>query len=86
MLVAHETRLGDLTKSLVGLQADLELLPKRSEVRDIIELIKAKRGWTTPAELAFANGIAKSLQAQVQQLNALITSFADAAHQVEVKM
>lgn len=85
MLVAHDNKLADLTKRLAAVDADLSRFSeRRAEVKDIIELIKLKKGWTTPAELAFANTIVKSLQTQIQQLDATVSSFADAARQVEV--
>jgi hypothetical protein len=87
MLVAHDNKLSDLTKRLIAVEADLSRLSeRRAEVKDIIELIKAKKGWTTPAELAFANTIVGSLHAQVQQLDTMVSSFKTAARQVEIQM
>ena len=87
MLVAHDNKLADLSKRLVSVETELSRLSeRRAEVKNIIELIKVKKGWTTPAELSFATTIVKSLQAQIQQLDTLVSSFSAAAKEVEVKM
>jgi hypothetical protein len=85
MPVSHDLQLSGLTTQLTDLQSDLLQFGKRSELQKIIDLIRVKKGWTTPAELAFASTIVKSIQLQVQQLGAMLTSFEAAAHQVQVQ-
>ncbi len=83
MPTSHEAQLTNLRKQLTGLQSDIGKFAKRKEIQNIIDLIKIKRGWTTPAEFAFATTIVSALQAQITQLNTIVSSFEAAARQVK---
>jgi hypothetical protein len=84
MIVAHDTKLVELTKRLTELETEMRQFSKKTELHDVIEMIKIKKGWTTPAEMAFATAIVKNMHTQMQQLNTLLASFSSAARQVQV--
>lgn len=76
----------DLIKQLRALQAAKKALSARDDIDRIIEMIKLKRGWTTPAEFAFAKGIAKSLTGRISAMTTELGEFKNAAAKVEAMM
>jgi hypothetical protein len=76
----------DLIKQMRALQAAKKALSARDDIDRIIEMIKLKRGWTTPAEFAFAKGIAKSLTSRISGMTTELGEFKNAAAKVEAMM
>jgi hypothetical protein len=58
----------EIIKKLSAYQKAINALAKNGDLEKLMELIKVKKGWTTPAEFAFASHIADSLAARVSQL------------------
>jgi len=74
--------LQDLIKQLKSTQSALKGLSKKTELDKIIELIRVKKGWTTPAEFEFALNTAVSLNKRINQLSEELASFRSAASKV----
>ena len=70
MANAHQVR---LEKKVTDVSKALAHLSSGDDLRKLILLIR-KPGWTTPAEFAFAFGIADAMLAQVQVLGDLRTA------------
>jgi hypothetical protein len=82
----YDNHLQELEKELVAANTSLRSLSKRNEIEKIIELIKVKKGWTTPAELAFAREITTSFHSRLEQISKELSAFEAAAKQVRVEV
>ena len=69
-------RLDDVEKSLESLTSGAQV----QEMRRIIQ----RKGWTTPAELAFAETVLEHASGQIHQIDRLLNSLVSAAQKVEL--
>jgi len=81
--ISHAQDLKSLSTKLTSIDSGLQLLGKSPDIKKIIEMIRIRNGWTTPAEFAFANAIADSLNEQLKSLQNTIQNFAKAADLVK---
>lgn len=76
--MATKVQLDKLDKKITALSDALAKLGRGTTLQDLLKIIR-KPGWTTPAELAFANTIVDALTAQVGALDKLATSLTKSA-------
>ena len=83
MAQVHQDHIEKLGKHLDALSGTLAKLGETGDLKRLIPIIK-RPGWTTPAEIAFALGIAESLHAQVNAVAQLKSVLVNAAEKVEL--
>jgi hypothetical protein len=77
--VNHAAELKALTLKLTAIDKNLQILGRDQEIKKIIEMIKIRKGWTTPAEFAFANSIANVVAEQIRTMQNLLQGFSKGA-------
>ena len=83
MAIEHRDQIEKLGKHIDALNGTLARLGETEDLKRLIPRIK-RPGWTTPAEIAFALGIAESLQAQVNAVAQLKDVLVKAGDLVEL--
>lgn len=78
----HETELANLERNLERLSDTYAKLGNGQDIRDLIEFIRHKPGWTTPAELTFANGIATAMTFHLNAVSTLKNEFVQGCREV----
>lgn len=76
--MATKAQLDKLDKKITDLSNALATLGRGTTLQELLKIIR-KPGWTTPAELAFANTIVDALAVQVGALERLTTNLAKSA-------
>jgi len=76
--MATKVQLDKLDKKITALSDALAKLGRGTTLQDLLKIIR-KPGWTTPAELAFANTIVDALAVQVGALDKLTANLARSA-------
>ena len=71
----HAADLKALSAKLETVDKSIESLGKSRELKRIIEMIKIRKGWTTPAEFKFAHSIADALSEQLKSVQRLLQNF-----------
>lgn len=75
----HQAELDALAKQLRSTQLLLEKIAKKNELSKMIELIRARKGWTTIAEMAFAKSSVEGIRRQLKNLDASVAELVEAA-------
>lgn len=81
----HDEQLEILIKKVSILNSEMVQLGKMPELGNLIEIMKYRKGWTTIAELAFAETIVDAMQDQVSALRNLNTKLLVASERVELR-
>lgn len=76
--MATKVQLDKLDKKITALSDALAKLGRGTTLQDLLKIIR-KPGWTTPAELAFANTIVDALAVQVGALEKLTANLTKSA-------
>ena len=76
--MATKVQLDKLDKKITALSDALAKLGRGTTLQDLLKIIR-KPGWTTPAELAFANTIVDALAVQVGALDKLAANLTRSA-------
>ena len=79
----HAADLKALSNRLTTIDTGLQMLGKSPDIKRIIEMIKIRPGWTTPAEFAFANALSDSINEHMKTLQTAIQNFAKGADLVK---
>ena len=78
----HATKLETLQKNLDRLSDTYAKLGNGQDIRDLIEFIRHRPGWTTIAELRFANAIATSMTMHLNAVSNLKNEFREGCREV----
>ena len=81
---AHELDLANLQMNLERLREAYSRLGNGEDIRELIEFIRHRPGWTTIAELKFANGIATAMTFHLSAVSALKNEFLQGCKEVGV--
>lgn len=83
MAKKHDADLTLFAKDLKNLQSLLSKMAAKKDLEKIIEMIRIRNGWTTPAELAFARQWTIALSEQAKLMDKSMTELYKACNKVK---
>lgn len=81
----HELDIANLQKNLERLSDVYSKLGNGQDIRDLIDFIRHRPGWTTIAEFRFANGIATAMTFHLNAVSALKNEFLQGCKEVGIR-